>query len=145
MLNKFFEIQPDIWNKKNEYVYLEKPKLEPWETVKQGLDKYDDEMAKGLNDELNTLLTFVRWFTFCYSLYIESNYRLVCFPPPLQHSVLVPFKHYPKTRPTPQTPSSWPSPYNWPTRPPQSPTSQWSTTLLPTPTTFRSMSSTSSA
>ena len=98
MLNKLFEIQLDIWNKKDEYIYLEKPKLEPWETIKQGLDKYDDEISKGLNDELNTLLTFVRSFTFCYSRYIERHYRPVCFPPPLQHSVLVPFKLYPKTQ-----------------------------------------------
>jgi len=48
---------------------MPKTKLEPWETIKQGLDKFDDEMAKGLNDELNTLLTFVRSFTFVLTAY----------------------------------------------------------------------------
>jgi len=60
MLNERFWCQPKIWDNEHDYVYLEKPKLEPWETIKRGLDKNDDEMAKAWNDELNTLLTFVR-------------------------------------------------------------------------------------
>jgi len=39
---------------------MEKPKLGPWDTIKQGLDKYDEEMCDAWNDELNTILTFVR-------------------------------------------------------------------------------------
>jgi len=77
-LNNPFDVQPKIWDWWHEYVYPpEKPKLEPWETIKQGLDKHDDEMSKAWNDELNTLLTFVRDSTLLKLQHIDIHYRLV--------------------------------------------------------------------
>jgi len=32
---------------------------DPWETVKGGVDKFDAEMCKAWNGELDTILTFV--------------------------------------------------------------------------------------
>ena len=59
---------------------MPKPKLEHWETIKRGLDKYDKGMCDAWNDELTTILTFVRGSTFFLTFpHTEECVRLVCF------------------------------------------------------------------
>jgi len=52
-----------IWNKDCPHVYNdmlnEPPKDGSWETLKKGIDKYDDDLGKAWNGELDTILIFV--------------------------------------------------------------------------------------
>jgi len=53
-------VQPKAWawwGSKYEYPMVEG---DPWETLKVGVDRFDTEMCKAWNGELDTILTFVR-------------------------------------------------------------------------------------
>jgi len=42
------------------YLFLQPVEGDPWERMKFGVDKYDDELCKGWKDDLDTMLVFVR-------------------------------------------------------------------------------------
>ena len=52
--------QWDGWTKGTPYNYMSCPSLGPWETMKKGVDKFDDELSRVWKDDLDTLLVFVR-------------------------------------------------------------------------------------
>jgi len=48
------------WTKGLPYGYGDLGNGATWETMKKGVDKYDEEMCRGWKEDLDTLLVFVR-------------------------------------------------------------------------------------
>jgi len=54
--------QPEYWKAEHPYIYLDPSRGDSWATLRQGIQKHDDERCKGWREDLETLLVFVCHF-----------------------------------------------------------------------------------
>ncbi|KAL0062155.1 hypothetical protein AAF712_010997 [Marasmius tenuissimus] len=66
---------PDTWADGGPYFCSPRVKGDPWEPIMKIVDKYDDEMAKGWREDIDTLLVFAGLFSAAVTAFIIESYQ----------------------------------------------------------------------